>query len=196
MRLFVAVGVGEALGRAALAVRRSVESQCSQLAMAPPRIVWVLPASLHLTLRFLGEQPEERVPALVALVAKPFDAAPFTIAWHGLGAFPSTRRPRALWLGVRRGARELGWLESELAGRLGALLPGENADQAPPLHPHLTIARIKTDHSHLDWPAILNAATPSDVESPVDRVSLMRSRGLPGGQGYEEIAHGWLGGRR
>jgi len=196
MRLFVAVGVGEELRRAALTVRRSVEGQFHTLGSAPPRIVWVAPASLHITLRFLGEQPDERVAGLVAAVSEPFDVAPFTIAWHGLGAFPSTRRPRAVWVGVRRGAGELGRLESEVAARLGTLAPGENPAQAAPFHPHLTIARVKTDAPHVDWPAVLAAAAPPDVESRVERVSLMRSRGLPGGEGYEEIGQGWLRGRR
>lgn len=192
VRVFVAVGAGDELRQAAIAVRRSVEAQLNLLALEVPRVVWVVPASLHVTLRFLGEQPEARVRALVASISEPFDLAPFTLAWHGLGAFPSPRRPRALWLGVAQGARELGRLESQVAARLGGLTPGEESSTAAPFHPHLTIARIKVDNPRIDWPALLEAAAPPDVTSRVDRVSLMRSRGLPGGEGYEEIAQGWL----
>lgn len=195
MRVFVAVGVGDELRRAAIAVRRSFDAQFNALALAPPRLVWVVPASLHVTLRFLGEQPDDRVGELIAALSEPVDMAPFTVEWHGLGAFPSPRRPKAIWMGVARGARELGALEAEVARRLGDLLPGEAQSAAGPFHPHLTIARLKVDSPRVDWPAVLAAATPADVTSRVARVSLMRSRGLPGGEGYEEIAQGWLSGR-
>jgi len=195
MRLFVAVAVGDDLRRAAIAVRRAVESRLNELALTPPRIVWVVPTALHVTLRFLGEQPDERVPSLVTSLSEPFDEAPFTIGWHGLGAFPSPRHPRAIWLGVARGARELGGLEAEVARRMGGLMPGEDPQQAGPFHPHLTIARVKVDNPKVDWATLLASSAPADVTSRVDRVSLLRSRGLPGGAGYEEIAQGWLRGR-
>ncbi|HQZ38992.1 MAG TPA: RNA 2',3'-cyclic phosphodiesterase [Vicinamibacterales bacterium] len=195
MRVFVAVGVGDELRRAAIAVRRSVESQFSALAIEPPRLIWVVPSSLHVTLRFVGEWPDERGGALAAALGNPFDVAPFTLAWHGLGAFPSTRRPRAIWMGVARGARGLGALEAEVARRMGSLVPGEDPAAAAPFHPHVTIARVKVDNPKVDWPATLAAASPADVITRVERVSLMRSRGLAGGEGYEELAGGWLVGR-
>ena len=85
-------------------------------------------------------------------------------------------------------------IEVEVASRIGGLLPGERPDEAKPFHPHLTLARVKTEVGAVDWPAILEAAPVSDVGSLVGHVSLFRSRGLPGGAGYEEIARGRLGG--
>jgi len=196
MRLFVGIGVGEEMRAAALGVRRAVELQLGRLTGEPPRLVWIVPESLHVTLRFLGEHAAEHVPSIVEAVQEPFDVAPFRIGWRGLGAFPSVRRPRAIWVGVGAGAAPLGRLESELARRFGALLPGERPEAAPPFHPHLTIARVKTDHPRADWPVILEAAALGHVESSVGYVSLFRSRGLPGGAGYEEIGRGWLEGRQ
>jgi 2'-5' RNA ligase len=194
MRLFIAVGVGDEVRSAVSRVRASIEAGFQQLRSEPPRLVWVAPLALHLTLRFLGEQPDDRVPAIVEAVQEPFPLAPFTITWHGIGAFPSPRRPRAIWLGIKAGAQQLGELEVEVARRLGGLAPGEAAEAARPFHPHLTLARVKTESRAVDWPAVLDATAVSDVTSRVGHVSLMRSRGLPGGAGYEEIGRGRLDG--
>jgi 2'-5' RNA ligase len=194
MRLFVAVGVGDEVRSAAARVRGAVEARIQQSGGTPPRLLWVAPRALHLTLRFLGEQPDDRVPTIVGALSEPFACPPFTVTWHGLGAFPSPRHPRAIWLGVRTGAAELGRLEVEVARRLGGLAPGEAGAETRPFHPHLTLARVKTDARTVHWPAVLEAATVSDVTSHVGRVSLIRSRGLPGGVGYEEIGRGRLGG--
>jgi len=196
MRLFVGIGVGDEMRAAAAAVRRAIDLQVGRLPGAPPRIVWVVPSALHITLRYLGEQPDPLVPSLVEAVQEPFDLAPFTIRWRGLGAFPSVRRPRAIWVGIGDGAAPLGTIESELARRFGVLLPGERPELAAPFHPHLTLGRVKTDHPRADWPAILEAAAFGDVQSAATHVSLYCSRGLPGGAGYEEIGRGWLEGRQ
>jgi 2'-5' RNA ligase len=196
MRLFVAVTVGDEMRSAVSAARRTIETQLTGLGGQPPRVVWVAPSALHVTLRFLGEQPDERVPAIVEAVQEPFGMAPFQVTWQGLGAFPSPRRPRAIWVSVKRGAHELGLLEAELAGRFGTLLPGERPEEAAPFHPHLTIARVKTEGPGVGWPAVLEAAALGEVHSRVDHVSLLRSQGLPGGVGYEEIGRGRLEGRR
>jgi 2'-5' RNA ligase len=196
MRLFAAVTVGDEVRAAVTAARRTIELQLERLGGPPPRLVWVAPSSLHVTLRFLGEQPDAQVPAIVETAQEPFALEPFQVTWQGLGAFPSPRRPRAIWVGVKRGAKGLGLLEAELARRFGQLLPGERPDEAAPFHPHLTIVRVKTERPGVDWPAVLEAAAIGEVHSRVDHVSLLRSQGLPGGVGYQEIGRGRLEGRQ
>jgi 2'-5' RNA ligase len=194
MRLFLAISVGDEVRAAAARVRASIERSLQKLNAEPPRLVWVAPRGLHLTLRFLGKQPDDKVPSLVEAVQEPYAVTPFSVQWHGLGAFPSPRRPRAIWMGVRAGARELGQLEQEVARRFGSLLPGEEPGRAQPFHPHLTLARVKTESKSVDWPKIMEAAAVGEVSSHVGHVSLYRSWGLPGGEGYEEIGRGRLGG--
>jgi RNA 2',3'-cyclic 3'-phosphodiesterase len=194
MRLFVAIDVGDELRTAVAASRRIIDAQLSRVIGEAPRVVWMQPTALHATLRFIGETPEAEVPGLVEAVQEPFAIEPFTISWRGLAAFPSTRRPKALWVGVDQGAAPLGQVEAELARRLGRLPAGERPEQAPPFHPHVTIGRVKTDHAHLDWPALLEAATLGPCTGRITHVSLIRSRGMAGGAGYEEIGRGRLEG--
>lgn len=194
MRLFVAVSVGEEVRAAAARAHAVIEGALQQLRGPVPRLVWVLPPSLHLTLKFLGEQPDARVPGFLEAIQDPYPVAPFTVTWRGLGAFPSRRRPRVLWLGVTDGAGELGQLEVEVARRCGTLMPGEATEDAKPFHPHLTLARLKVEGAAVDWPRLLEAGDVGGVTSVVEHVSLFRSRGLPGGAGYEEIGRGRLDG--
>jgi len=191
MRLFVAVSVGDQVREAAARARSRIEAGLQQIRGEPPRLVWVAAQGLHLTLRFLGEPPDERVPAIVAAIRQPLPVAPFSVTWHGLGAFPSPRHPRAIWVGVTDGARELG---REISRRIGGLLPGEDLTEAKPFHPHLTLARVKTDSNRVNWPAILADAAVTGIASPVTHVALYRSRGLPAGAGYEELCRGHLTG--
>jgi RNA 2',3'-cyclic 3'-phosphodiesterase len=194
MRLFVGVAVGEEVRAAVARARARIDAGLQQLRGEPPRLVWVAPQALHLTLRFLGEQPDARAAQLVAAIEAPFPVPPFIVTWHGLGAFPSPRHPRAIWLGVAAGARQLGELEREVARRAAGLAPDEELSDTRPFHPHLTLARVKTESTRVNWPSILADAAVSDVSSPVTHVTLFRSRGLPGGAGYEELGHGSLDG--
>jgi 2'-5' RNA ligase len=194
-RLFVAVDVGDDVRAAAAAVRRSIEVRLAQVHENRPRLVWTAPSGLHVTLKFLGEQPEDRVPAIVKAIEQPIVMAPFQVVWRGVGAFPSPREPRTLWLGVVDGAASLGAVEAEVARRFSA--PGlaiGAAAETRPFHAHVTLARVKVTGARLDWRAMLESAAMAPVSSVVSQVTLYRSRGLPGGAGYEALANGRLNG--
>jgi 2'-5' RNA ligase len=137
-RLFTAVPVADE-------VREAVGRLMEQLAGAPidvrgpgqPR--WVRVDGLHLTLRFLGATPDERLPELsAALAAAARGVAPFQVELSGGGAFPTPDRPRVLWIGIGAGANELGALAERLNDELRGL--GWAPDDRP-FQAHLTLAR-------------------------------------------------------
>ena len=100
--------------------------------------------------------------------------APFELVWRGIGAFPSPKHPRALWLGVINGAGPL----ARGRGRGLAAARGANAveldDRA--FLPHLTLGRVKMAGVGVDWPKILQAVEVKRITSVVDRVTLYRSQ--------------------
>lgn len=101
------------------------------VAAAVPGGRTVRPDGLHITLRYLGPiEIEDPAPLLAELGAAVAAAGPFAVRVEGLGAFPSLRRPRAVWMGVTRG-------REQLVG-LGRLL----APTAPEIRPHCTLARV------------------------------------------------------
>ncbi len=98
-------------------------------------------APAHLTLRFLGEVPSERNAAIVAdLEAAARGSAPFALRLEGVGAFPSTDRPRVVWVGVTTGRAEV----VELARRVQAALEPEFGRDPGEFVPHLTLFRVRT----------------------------------------------------
>jgi 2'-5' RNA ligase len=71
-------------------------------------IRWVKAANLHLTLRFLGNIPEESVPSLAESIRGNVEGLkPFDMSLSGLGGFPNLRRPRVIWVGTGSGTEKL-----------------------------------------------------------------------------------------
>ena len=140
MRAFVSAdvtdaGVLESVGRAQRRLRDE--------AGARP----VGPAPIHFTLCFLGDVPDEaegeggRIAAALASVR--FEA--FSIVVVGVGAFPSARRPRAVWVGAdAAGGERLAGLAASVAGALRPLgaAAGAAGRGGRPFRPHATICRV------------------------------------------------------
>ena len=101
---------------------------------------WVRLDQLHLTLRFLGPTPEERIAPTAEAVRTVAAAAagPIQLELRGAGAFPTPERPRAIWLGVGEGSGALAELATALGPSLSAA--GWPVDDRP-FRPHLTLAR-------------------------------------------------------
>lgn len=191
MRVFVAVDVGDAVRREA---QRAVGALMMKLeaAKTPPKVVWVKPAALHVTIRFIGEIEAGDVERLKPLLVPPIAVAPFEIQWRGIGSFPNNRHPRALWLGVINGAAQLAALEAEVSKRIaGAAVPLD--DRA--LLPHLTLGRVKMAGAGVDWPKVLQAAEVRSVSTRVDRVTLYQSTLSQYGPNYTELVSAPLVGR-
>ncbi len=186
MRLFLAINLPPAerdrLQRAAGALRA---------ARLPVR--WVNADALHLTLKFLGEVPEERAGA----VAQAADAvarsyAPFHLELRGLGAFPNVRNPRVVWVGVHA-PPELGRMAEDLEAAMAALgFPRE----ARPFSPHLTLGRAERDARAGDFRRLGELAAKFDYATSLEAgsIDLMRSHLSPRGARYERLHAAPLGG--
>jgi RNA 2',3'-cyclic 3'-phosphodiesterase len=183
VRVFVAVDVGDAVRREAARVVSALQIKL-EAAKTPPKVVWVKPAALHVTIRFLGEVEPAEVERITPLLAPPVPLAPFDVQWRGIGTFPNNRNPRALWLGVTNGAAQLAAVEAEISRRLaGAAV--ELADRA--LLPHLTLGRVKMAGAGIDWPKILQSAEVKNATSVIDRVTLYQSELSQYGPHYTEL---------
>ena len=172
MRVFVAVDVGDAVRREVTRVVSTLTAKLEAV-KTPPKVVWVKPAALHVTIRFIGEVEAPAVERLRELMATPIGFAPFELVWRGIGTFPSPKSPRALWLGVISGAGPLAAVEAEVSRRLAGAKAVELDDRA--FLPHLTLGRVKMAGAGVDWPKILQAVEVKHVTSVVDRVTLYRS---------------------
>jgi len=100
-------------------------------------VAWTLPEQLHLTLRFLGDVPDDKLDAIQTHLAT-VRVEPFILPVEGLGTFPP-KSPRVLWVGVGRGHPHLHQLRQRVDDTL--LAAGLLALEVRTFHPHVTLAR-------------------------------------------------------
>jgi 2'-5' RNA ligase len=169
----------------ALELPKVVRAELARLegALEPrvPNAKWVPAHNLHLTLAFLGWADPERVPDISAAVASAVEGqVDFTSRLAELGAFPSFRRARVLWVGLddsTGGIAGLASAVSEAVARIG--FPQEER----PFSAHVTLARLRV-------PAAVDpgGSVVEQLSVPIERVTLFRSKlGKPSPR-YEEIA--------
>jgi RNA 2',3'-cyclic 3'-phosphodiesterase len=72
-----------------------------KLSLRHERIKWVEEHNIHLTLKFLGETEEERIPAIIGEMERVAAATkPFRYSLKKTGIFGSTYEPRVIWVGI------------------------------------------------------------------------------------------------
>jgi RNA 2',3'-cyclic 3'-phosphodiesterase len=181
VRLFVAVDLSAETRTAMAAEQQRI---AASLHSPDASLKWVRPQNAHLTLVFLGQVDEARVPALIAAVGMDVDAPPFEIAFAGLGVFPPRGAPRVLWTGITAGLDEITALQRELAERVAA--QGVRLE-ARPFHPHLTLARW-TSSRPSDRARALHASPRAPIaRQRVASATLYESRLSPAGAAYTAL---------
>jgi RNA 2',3'-cyclic 3'-phosphodiesterase len=166
-------------------LRQRLASAIERLRPHTTDVAWVAPSNLHLTLKFLGQVDERRVPALAdALREAMAEQRAFEVAVRALGAFPSATRPRVLWVGLQDAGGGLAALAARVEACCDALgVPRDTRAFAP----HVTLGRVREPRRQ---PALGEALARAADFGPlsVDRVSLMRSELSPRGARYSELA--------
>lgn len=183
-RLFVAIPIPEDI---ATRIGELIGRVQDELGPDGARVRWVQMEGLHVTLRFLGPTPPERVVDVANAVSRAASAAdgPFEVRLGGAGAFPDDARPRALWVGIRQGAEAIGRVSAAVTAAL--LGDGWPLDERP-FRPHLTIARTDGVHAAAEAGHRLAAAAADlDVGFVADRLVLYRSHLGRGPARYEAL---------
>jgi 2'-5' RNA ligase len=173
MRLFVAVNFPSRL-------RHRIARQCRPLREAGIPARWVEPDQVHLTLKFIGEIPAGRVDVLgEALIQMAGRFRPFNLRFGPIGAFPSPRRPRVVWLGVEP-TPELRFIKDDLERGLAEV--GVPREQRP-YQPHITLGRAPRDAEAGEFRRLEEVARTLRVseEYRVTHLDLMQSRLEPSG---------------
>jgi 2'-5' RNA ligase len=149
------------------------------------KINWSPPRNLHITTKFIGEWPEDRLEELKSALAALPPRDPIPISVEKLGFFPNPHSPRVFWAGIHAGSglAELARDTEQALEKLGI------AKEQRAFSPHLTLARIKTPGKQ---PALLQAV--ADLPSldfgafTGDRFYLYQSRLAPTGSLYTKLA--------
>lgn len=132
MRLFLAVELPEA-------VKEPLARGLGALKRQLPTARWVRADGVHVTLKFLGEQPAELVERLAATLLPALERlAPVEVRLGGGGFFPNERRGRVAWVGGEASGLD-GWARAIEDACTGLGLEPEPR----PFSLHLTLARLE-----------------------------------------------------
>ena len=192
MRLFVAVALPD---HALRALGGAIDRLRAELSGA---FRWSAPETIHLTVRFIGGTPPERVPEITAALEEAAARCRrLELRLDGAGAFHRRRMPTVVWAGLGGGVTGLAALHDAVEAALGHI---GLAPETAAFRPHLTLARVRgavtpvqADRLHELLAAVrFDAAPPFAVES----ARLMRSELLPGGARHTTLAEAPLGGAR
>ena len=168
-------------------VRRRVWEATAPLRELSPDVAWISEDKVHLTLKFIGEVGEDGVASLTSAISEMArtHAAPM-VHLSLLGAFPTFRRPRVIWIGVDPEPKlELLHHDVELlCDRLGHELEGR------PYRPHLTLGRVQRPLGEEELKALRMAAKRIRFtdEFHARTIDVMQSVPGPGGSKYSVVA--------
>src|SRR5262245_24360032 len=137
IRTFIAVELsGTVIARAQEAIKL--------LKTSGAEVGWVDRAQMHLTLKFLGNVPENETPDVCRVVAEAAaKVEPFEIVFKGLGAFPRVSEPRTIWMGIDQGQAELAELHEAIEEALKKEMGFGKENRR--FHPHLTLGRLRKE---------------------------------------------------
>jgi RNA 2',3'-cyclic 3'-phosphodiesterase len=129
MRLFVALDIDEK-------IREQIARFMERVRAYAPDARWAKPESLHVTLKFIGERPEDKLENIKSLLSN-IQATPIDLNFLGYGFFPTERSARVFWAGIKAGTNL-----AELAASVeNKLVPVGIEKEERGFNPHLTLAR-------------------------------------------------------
>jgi len=144
-------------------LQRDIARLQKELAATLPGVRWARAETMHLTLRFFGDTGVDDLEKVRAsMLSVKLRAAPFQVDLQGLGAFPDSRRPRVVWIGLTPATPllRLHQICEEALGRAGM------AAETRPFQPHLTIGRYRERGPDL------TALLPNQAQRPVGSLAV------------------------
>ena len=184
IRSFVAIELEEELREELAQIQESLRRRG-----IAEQVRWVKPQGIHLTLKFLGDVPANRIEEIGLAVTRGSEGVePFTISLDGLGCFPTASRPNVVWVGVREGTGTLARLQTAIEDRLSVL---GYAPERRKFAPHLTLGRVSRHAGASDRGRLGDVVQTHDAGTlggmQVREVSLMRSDLSPAGAKYTRL---------
>ncbi len=139
MRLFIAIPLDTD-------IKQRLKELQDRLIRAGVRASWTKPDQFHLTLKFLGEQPESQIESIRNVLLRAAGTTPaFTIRLERTGCFPDSGSVRVVWVGPNERSQSLLCVAQDIetfSSEIGI------AKEKRTFSEHFTIGRVKMDSSH------------------------------------------------
>ncbi len=167
-------------------IKEAMAGVQAELKKSGADVGWARPEGVHLTLKFLGDVENGQVKKLGdALEGALKGEVAFTLRAKGIGAFPTPKAPRVVWLGVEGDVKRLSALAATVENVCAGLkFPRESR----PFKAHLTLGRVRSPKGRDALAKALENFMDADLgEFRADAVSLMKSELKPSGAVYTEM---------
>ncbi len=183
VRLFVACEVPDEVKRDIGEVIDSLRSRSGTA------VRWIKPDGLHVTLKFLGEVPVKKLPAVkLAIQEAVIGHSPFELEFSNIGTFGGREGLRIMWVGV---AGDVLRLEALVRAVNAALAVVGFEPERRPFRPHLTLGRVRDEiptRQRAEIEVHVGKTLVPATSWRTAQVSLMRSRLTAQGAAYEVLA--------
>lgn len=178
MRTFIAIELPES-------IKRKIGEVQTPLKKTDAFVSWVKPGNIHVTLKFLGEVPEDKIEEVFAATEKALQATkPFTMSLEGMGGFPNLRRPRVIWIGAGSGQEKLSGLAKRIEEEMEEIgFPREKRRFSA----HFTIGRVKSPRNIERLAELVESTDFQTEEIQVTEVVVMKSQLDPAGAIYTPL---------
>ncbi|MBN2047516.1 MAG: RNA 2',3'-cyclic phosphodiesterase [Anaerolineaceae bacterium] len=159
-------------------IQHQIGRQIAQLQIELRKgIKWETSEKIHVTLKFLGEIPEERIHDLIEMIDESTESCPaIRLEVGGLGVFPNWDHPTVVWIGAGENETLAG---VHRALELSARELGFRSEAIARFHPHLTIGRIRrglaTEELGTIARTLKKQSLPHIGEAVCDRITLFKS---------------------
>jgi 2'-5' RNA ligase len=164
-------------------ILKKIEEVQKDLRSSHADVRWVNPEKIHLTLKFFGNIDESQIDLIVKSIEGPTQTrSPFSVAVHGMGAFPHFKNPRVIWIGLVEGNGVLLSLQKELEKELEKV---GFEPEGRSFQPHLTLGRVKSSRGRDELVGRLERFREEAFgEFQVEKLILFRSDLKPSGPIY------------
>ena len=172
-RIFIAIPIG-AIIKPILPILKSKFTRNYE------NIKWIPLENIHLTLKFVGNISINNIPILIQSLKKDIIPSSFKLVIESTGVFSSSHSPKVLWLGIKRGDKELKILYTQIKKSLKVIIDN---DLEKTFTPHITIGKILNNFVKIDVLPFLNTVY-SPIELSVNSICLYESKLFPEGAKY------------
>lgn len=196
LRLFVAFALSSDVARRLRGIIADLRPH-SRLAGGRNSVKWVDADKIHLTIKFLGATPLEKVDSIVDAIDWAIDNAinralqngdtkdkPMIYLIESVGVFPNLNRPRVLWVNLNGDLQRLRDFVNRVEESLEQLgFPKEKRS----FKPHLTLGRVREREDVSALARILESYQIETIPVTLDHVVLFKSDLRPTGPIYTPL---------
>ena len=154
-----------------------------------PDVRWIRPEGVHVSLKFLGEVPTKKLPAVkLAIQEAVVGHSPFELEFSTIVTFGGREGLRIMWVGI---AGDVLRLEALVRAVNAALAVVGFEPERRPFRPHLTLGRVRDEvptRRRAEIEVAVGKSGVPQVSWRTAQVSLMRSRLTTSGATYEVLA--------